>query len=233
MISNHRKRKISLVYFRIFLKTTLSLVFFQFYFIYKVGHIIIETNRKNNCSFILNYAFQIIYVARNPKDVATSFFHHYRHIVGYEGLKSDFIKAFLNDQVIYAPFNEHVLDFWQIRNQPNILFIHYEDMKRNMTEVIIEASKFFGKKFTTEEIQKLCEHLSVESMRGNSSCNNDALVIEAKKLNDNGFTSGDFKFIRKGQVGSFKDEFSNEIDAQFETFMQQSCLIENGFEYKI
>jgi hypothetical protein len=175
---------------------------------------------------------KIIYVARNPKDVATSFFHHYRHIVGYEGTKEDFIAAFLNDQVIYAPFNEHVLDFWKIRHHENILFLFYEDMKRNMPNVVRSAMKFLNKSFTDEEVEKLCQHLSVESMRANPACNNDGLVEKAKSMNGNGKSSGDFKFIRKGEVGSHKTEFNETLNEQFGAFMQQRCLIENNFVYK-
>lgn len=176
---------------------------------------------------------QIIYVARNPKDVVVSFFHHYRHIVGYEGTQEDFTKAFLLDQVIYAPFNDHVLDFWNIRDEPNILFLFYEDMKMNMVKVVEQAMKFLGKNYSQEQIDKLCQHLSVDSMRLNPSCNNDGLVEKAKSLNSNGKTSGDFKFIRKGQVGSFREEFSTETNQKFEDFMQHPSLQINKFSYKI
>ena len=97
-------------------------------------------------------------------------------------------------------------------------------MKRNMAAVVKEAMKFLGKNFSDHEIDELCEHLSVDSMRANPSCNNDGLVEMAKKVNENGKTSGDFKFIRRGQVGSFKEEFSEDIN--------QPSLIENGFKYK-
>lgn len=172
-------------------------------------------------------------MARNPKDTATSFYHHYRHIVGYEGTREDFVSAFANDQVIYAPYNEHVLDFWKIRDEPNILFLFYEDMKRNMQGVIKKAVKFLEKEFSEEEIEKLSKHLSVESMRANPSCNNDALVEKAKSLNENGKTSGNFKFIRSGQVGSFDEEkFESKIVEDFENFMNYPVFKKYNFAYK-
>lgn len=188
-------------------------------------------NRISN--FTTLYNFQIVYVARNPKDVAVSFFHHYRHIVGYEGTQTDFTEAFLQDQIIYAPFNDHVLDFWKIRDEPNILFLFYEDMKTNMAKMVIEAMKFLGKNYTKQQIDELCKHLSVDSMRANPSCNNDSLVMLAKSLNENGKTAGDFMFIRKGEVGSFKQEFSIETDKRFENFMQRTTLHSYHFSFKI
>ena len=38
---------------------------------------------------------QIIYVARDAKDVAVSYYHHYRLMNGYTGSCEDFIEAFL------------------------------------------------------------------------------------------------------------------------------------------
>lgn len=171
-------------------------------------------------------------MARNPKDVAVSFFHHYRHIVGYEGTQQDFTEAFLNDQVIYAPFNEHVLDFWNIRNESNVLFLFYEDMKTNMAHMVKQTMTFLSKIYSDHEVDKLCHHLSVDSMRANPSCNNDSLVQLAKSLNKNGKDAGEYKFIRKGQVGSFRDEFSRDTDQKFDEFMRLPVLHCSQFAFK-
>lgn len=176
---------------------------------------------------------KIIYVARNPKDVAVSFFHHYRHIVGYEGTQEDFTEAFLKDQVIYAPFNDHVLDFWNLRDEPNVLFLFYEDMKTDMSQMINQTMTFLGKNYSLQQIEKLCDHLSVDSMRANPSCNNDSLVEMAKSVNENGKVSGDFKFIRKGEVGSFKSEFTKDTNKKFDEFMTQQMLQSHQFAFKI
>lgn len=109
---------------------------------------------------------KVIYVSRNPKDAATSFYHHYRNIVGYDGPREHFFDAFLSDNLIYAPFGGHVMDYWKLRNEDNFLFLTYEQMKRNLRKVIMRVSSFLGKSFTDREIETLEEHLSVDSMRG-------------------------------------------------------------------
>lgn len=153
--------------------------------------------------------------------------------MGYEGTQEDFIEAFLQDQVIYAPFNEHILDFWSLRHEPNILFLFYEDMKSNTDKVVKQTAKFLGKSFTQQQIDKLCEHLSVDKMRANPACNNDSLVEMAKSVNGNGKASGDFKFIRRGEVGSYKDDFTIELHKKFENFTQQSSLDQHQFSHRI
>lgn len=104
-------------------------------------------------------------MARNPKDVVVSFYHHYRNIVGYRGNKQDFFEAFLNDLVIYAPFNDHILDFWNMRNEDFILFLTYENMKRDTQAVIKSTMAFLGKKFDDDQVNKLAKHLSFDEMK--------------------------------------------------------------------
>jgi sulfotransferase len=111
---------------------------------------------------------RIIYVARNPKDVVISFYHHYRNIVGYRGTKEDFIEAFLNDSIIYSPFFAHILEFWQVRHENNILFLTYEGMKADIKSVLRQVAAFFGKSFSDAAIDGLADHLSVDSMRSKS-----------------------------------------------------------------
>lgn len=134
--------------------------------------------------------------------------------------------------MIYAPFNDHVLDYWNKRNDDNVLFLFYEDMKKSMRNVVEETMTFLGKKYSQQEIDTLCKHLSVESMRANPSCNNDTLVERAKSLNENGKIAGNFQFIRKGEVGSFQDEFSKETNIKFDKFLEQPNLRENHFYFR-
>lgn len=112
---------------------------------------------------------KIIYVSRGPKDAATSFYHHYRNIVGYDGPREDFFNAFLSDNLIYAPFGGHAADYWKLRDERNVLFLSYEQMKRDLKKVIAKTAAFLGKSYNGQQIDALEQHLSVESMRG--KCN--------------------------------------------------------------
>ncbi len=117
---------------------------------------------------------KIIYTARGVKDTAISLFHHYVHMQGYTGSKEQFLEAFLNDMVFYGPYHNHIKDFWYMRNESNILFLNYEDMK----SVLKKTSLFLGKSYSDDDLGVLEKHLTFDSMKNNSSVNYEELSNE-------------------------------------------------------
>lgn len=109
---------------------------------------------------------KIVYVARKPKDVVVSYFYHFKMLHNYTGTIEDFVDVFLADLALYSPYHKHILDFYKLRNEKNILFLWYEDMKMDFEAEVRRTIEFFGKSFSDEDIQKLCDHLSFKSMRG-------------------------------------------------------------------
>ena len=104
-------------------------------------------------------------MVRNPKDVAVSWYHHYSMLMGYTGSLEDFLEAFINDSIIYSPYFDHFIEFWHMRNEENILFITYEEMKKNTKDVLKSIAKFLNKSYTDEQFDQLTEHVSFESMK--------------------------------------------------------------------
>ncbi|XP_059623032.1 luciferin sulfotransferase-like [Phlebotomus argentipes] len=163
---------------------------------------------------------KIIYVARNVKDAAISFYHHYKNLQGYRGTFDDFLDTFLNDGVIYAPYDSHIIDFWNMRDEENILFLTYEDMKRDHPSVIRKTAEFLGKSFSDEQIETLAEHLTFDKMTKNGSVNfQEEMKGFAKLLNIK--KDENFNFIRKGKVGGYHDEMTEERIEMFDSWIQE------------
>jgi len=151
----------------------------------------------------------------------------------YQGTKEDYIEAFAKNLIPYSPMNDHILDFWKIWDESNILFLFFEDMKRNLDQEVKRAMKFLNKDFSQEEIDKLCQHLSFESIRNNKMVNKEESVKGLLKLAGMKYEPKDgFTFIRKGQVGGYKDELSDEQIKLMENYVNHLELEKIGFEYK-
>ena len=127
--------------------------------------------------YISMLTFQVIYVTRNPRDCFISYFNHIRAMTGYAGSLELCADAFLRDEcVCWTPFMQNVKSFWNRRHEPNIIFITYEDMKRDLPKVIREVSSFLGKPVAEKDIPVLSEFLSFENMKATPSMNKQKMV---------------------------------------------------------
>lgn len=123
---------------------------------------------------------KIIYTARNAKDTALSYFHHYRGMLGYEGTFDDFLEAFLGGQLLYGDYFRHSHEFMELvdEGRDNILFLTYEEMKRDMANVLDRMCTFLGKQYTEQELIAVEHHLRFDSMKNNPMVNMEAFLAQ-------------------------------------------------------
>uniref|UniRef100_A0A1L8E4C1 Putative sulfotransferase domain protein n=1 Tax=Nyssomyia neivai TaxID=330878 RepID=A0A1L8E4C1_9DIPT len=169
---------------------------------------------------------KIIYIARNAKDAAVSFFHHWRNMGKFTGSLDDHLDLFINNYVVFGPFHDHVLDFWRMKDEENILFITYEEMKRDLDGVIRKTCDFLGKDYPANRIDELKEHLSFKSMR-----ENETIKIEHFTGIYQDWQDQSYRFVRKGEVGGYKSEMSAEWIEKFNKWSMNE-LRGSGFEFE-
>ncbi|KAK4006023.1 hypothetical protein OUZ56_011150 [Daphnia magna] len=116
---------------------------------------------------------KVVYVVRNPKDVIVSYYCHHKlfHRHGFLGDADLFAEYFMNDEVYYSPFFPHVLDAWSKRHHPNMLFLFYEDLRKNVREGVIEIARFLKKPLTERQLTGLCQYLDLKSFASNELTN--------------------------------------------------------------
>ena len=157
---------------------------------------------------------KVIYVYRNPKDVATSLYHHYLNQNGwvYEKSFEEFLEMFLDGKTIWGPQWKHVLSYHQLKEQGKpILFVKYEHLKQDTKGMIRKIGEFLEVDVDDDLINRIVDQTSIEKMRQNKD-------VDGSIWRSNGWKEGK-NFIRKGQVGSWKDDFKNpEIREKFEKF---------------
>ena len=111
-------------------------------------------------------------MTRNPRDTVITYFNHFKVLEGYTGSFETFADAFLRDECgYYTPFMQNVRGFWKARRRPNIMFITYEEMKRDLPSVIRRVSAYLGKPVAEAEMLALADFLSFDKMRNNPAMN--------------------------------------------------------------
>lgn len=164
---------------------------------------------------------KIIYVARNPKDVVLSFYSHYKNFFRYNGSLEEFYSLFLDNLVEFGPWVDHVKEFWQLRNEENVLFLTYEEMKKDLRGVIMKTAKFLNKPVTEDQIQKSLEYLYIDNMREGTSEQIAIAFAKANGLSKEDVKKRAEKFFRKGEAGAFKKEMSEEMIKNFDDLCKQ------------
>ncbi|XP_014239915.1 sulfotransferase family cytosolic 1B member 1-like [Cimex lectularius] len=172
---------------------------------------------------------KIIYVTRNAKDMCVSYFHYTNLLHDYHGSFDEFCDLFLAGKAPIGPYWDHVLAFWEMRDEPNVLFLKYEEMKKDHKAVIRKTANFLEKPLTEEQVVELEEHLSFKKMRENPAINLDPFL---QARNGPGFRQeGDKTFIRKGQVGDWRNYMSEELSNRFDKWTKEN-LEGTGLEFQ-
>lgn len=153
-----------------------------------------------------------IYVARNPKDVVVSLFHFFQAFKLYppDWKFSDFLSTFMKGDVGYGSWFDHVLGWWAHRDDPNILFLKYEDMKKDLTGSVQKIATFIGSTISKEQLVDIVKQCEFESMKNNPQANYSWEPAHQAS-----------PFMRKGVVGDWKSYFSQEDSAKFDSLYAQ------------
>lgn len=157
-------------------------------------------------------------MARNPKDLCVSFYHYCLLMHGLVGTFEEFCEIFLSDNAPIGPVWPHCLTFWNMRHESNVLFLKYEDMKKDLPSTIFQCAKFLGveDRITDTDVTQMCDHLKFDRMQKNPAVNITSY------LPVNGEKDKNVQFIRKGQIGDWKNYMSDELSARFDEWIRQN-----------
>lgn len=155
---------------------------------------------------------KILYIARNPKDTAVSLFHFTNSLnfITFNGNMDDFAQLFVDGIAMYGPWTKHVQEAWERKDDDNVFFLFYEDLHKDFRGTVKEVAHFLGRPLSEAELDQLQDHCSFRSMQHNDRVN----YVWEEKL---GIMKEDGKFMRKGEVGDWKNHLSPETSAKFDT----------------
>jgi hypothetical protein len=154
--------------------------------------------------------FRYIYVARNGKDVLTSYFHFHRSHLGFKGTLDDFLSAFVRGKVGYGSWFQHVADWKSHASDGDVLFLRYEDLQRDLREWLPRIAAFCGADIPPGRADEILERCSFAYMKAHES----KFDFMHQVLLERRFAEGEF--IREGKTDSWTGLLTDSQSQLFE-----------------
>jgi Sulfotransferase domain len=158
---------------------------------------------------------RVIYIVRDPRDVALSYYdfsRKYRHFEDSYPLES-YIGDFVNGRLLSADWGtwgENVASWVFARGaRPGFLLLRYEDMKAQPERELTRLAGFFGIDATPELLRTTIERSSSDRMREMEKTQGKDWVTTKNKRND-------IPFIRTATAGGWKSKLKPESVAEIE-----------------
>ncbi|KAM6362718.1 sulfotransferase 1B1-like isoform 2-T2 [Alca torda] len=175
------------------------------------AHILPKSFWENRC--------KMIYVGRNAKDVAVSFYHFdlMNQFHPHPGTWAQYLEEFMAGRVAYGSWYNHVKDYWERRKDHPILYLFYEDLKEDLRREIAKVAQFLGQELPEATLDAITRHTSFEAMRDNPTTNYSMVPSD---LMDHGISP----FMRKGTTGDWKNHFTVAQSERFDQDYAQKML---------
>lgn len=144
---------------------------------------------------------RIVYLLRDGRDVMVSYYHHQRAMMGE---KVDFLEMVCRGRSLFpCKWHEHVEAYLSHQPQTQMLTVRYEDLIADTLGQLRRVCDFIGIDRSESMLQSAREQASFQAMRDKEQT---PLWVKRPKWKD----ANEF-FVRRGVVGSYKDEMSPEV----------------------
>ncbi|KAJ9536275.1 hypothetical protein OSB04_un000547 [Centaurea solstitialis] len=167
---------------------------------------------------------KFVYVCRDPKDVLISKWHFMNKIRSKDlpplSLDEAF-ELFCQGVSDFGPFWEHVLSYWRasLDSPDKILFLKYEELKKQPEVELRKLAAFMGRPFTVEEeengvveeVVKMCSFENLSNLEVNKTGITDLRAIKMEN----------HLFFRKGEIGDWKNYLSEEMKNRIDKIMEE------------
>lgn len=169
-----------------------------------------------------------IYVARDGRDVVWSMYNHHANAnaAWYDALNNTpgrvgppieppppSVRDYFHDWLEWNghpfwPFWENIRSWWEIRDLPNVMLVHFADLKADMEGEIRRLAHFLDIDPPAGAWPRILEHCSFDYMKSRAH--------EAAPLGGSFWEGGAKTFIHKGTNGRWRDILTAEESAAYE-----------------
>eukprot|EP00035_Acanthoeca_spectabilis_P023521 m.449728 g.449728 ORF g.449728 m.449728 type:complete len:302 (-) comp19867_c0_seq1:169-1074(-) len=168
-----------------------------------------------------------IYIARDGRDVAWSMYNHHASAnkFWYEALNDtpgrvgppiekpvDSVVQYYREWIEkdgfpWWPFWDNVRSWWAIRDQPNVYFLHFNNLKTDMPGEMRKLAEFLGIEVDESKWEDMVTHCTFDYMKANAT--------PSVPLGGAFWDGGAGAFIHKGTNGRWKDMLTAEDVAKY------------------
>ncbi|KAK1329658.1 hypothetical protein QTO34_009840 [Cnephaeus nilssonii] len=157
-----------------------------------------------------------VYIVRNPRDILVSGYHFWKAVKvtknpdSFEG----YFEWFLQGNVPFGSWFDHVGGWLQMRGKENFLFISYEELHQDRRASVEKISQFLGTKLSPEQLDSVLKNVTFQAMKDNNMSNlsllPDTLMDHSKAC-----------LMRKGIVGDWENHFTVAQSEAFDKVYQE------------
>ncbi|KAM6559716.1 hypothetical protein CsatA_028955 [Cannabis sativa] len=165
---------------------------------------------------------KIVYICRNPLDVFVSHWHFAHRFSGEDDIEpchlEECFHMFCKGIHAFGPFWDHILGFWKasLEMPHKILFLKYEELKKDEVFFIKRIADFLGFPFSKEEehcgvpqqIEQLCSFQSLKNM-------------DVNKTGKHSLGMSNSSFFRKGEIGDWVNYLTPQMAEHGKKLIQE------------
>ncbi|CAN8008616.1 unnamed protein product [Ixodes pacificus] len=174
-----------------------------------------------------------VVIVRNPFDCAVSFYHHCLGDRLNMDMRADttfdeFFEDFMDGHVPFGEYFEHILSWYAHRNDPNVFFFYYEELREHQTQGILKIAEFIDKsladRLRKDEglLKDVVQRTTFENMKANVTIDTDVHKTEQGEETDD---PSDFiplkNFFRKGRVGDWRSYFNKDQEQRLRSVYER------------
>ena len=163
-----------------------------------------------------------LYIARDGRDVVWSLYNHHStaNDLWYEALNEtpglvgppmtkpvDSIVQYYhewldNDGYPFWSFWENIRSWWEIRDLPNVMLVHFSNLKKDMPKEILRIAEFLDIETNEEKWHDILHHCSFDYMKTNAT--------PSVPLGGAFWDGGAEQFIYKGVNGRWRESLNSD-----------------------
>jgi aryl sulfotransferase len=161
-----------------------------------------------------------IYIARDGRDVAFSYHHFHSLLPALPGIDppNPDLRQYFNDWLDkdgypYHPFFSHIQGWWNVGKLPNVLLVHFSNLKADMSREIRRIAAFVHIEIDASRWPLILEHCGFEYMKRNAETVAPHGAAHLK--------GGKTQFFRSGASGGWRNVLTGADSAKYEAFVDR------------